>query len=148
MPILKKPCCYVNNQNFKIKNGCVEFPVIVNGKTKRIAVKTKMSEKQQWIFDSHKLGTMRIVVKNNTLAAQIVYESAEPEIATEIATEGNILGVDLGIKCPAVSYCSDGSVQFYGNGRQKKYIRRNYLYLSKKLQKKKLLKSVKLMNDK
>lgn len=28
LPILKKPCCYVNNQNFKIKNGCVEFPVM------------------------------------------------------------------------------------------------------------------------
>ena len=41
LPILKKPCCYVNNQNFKIKNGCVEFPVMVNGKSKRIAVKTK-----------------------------------------------------------------------------------------------------------
>ena len=80
LPILKKPCCYVNNQNFKIKNGCVEFPVMVNGKSKRIAVKTKMSEKQQWIFDSHKLGTMRIVVKNNTYeVAQIVYESAEPK---------------------------------------------------------------------
>ena len=144
LPILKKPCCYVNNQNFKIKNGCVEFPVMVNGKSKRIAVKTKMSEKQQWIFDSHKLGTMRIVVKNNTLVAQIVYESAEPEIATE----GNILGVDLGIKCPAVSYCSDGSVQFYGNGRQNKYIRRHYRYLRKKLQKKKHLKAVNRMNDK
>ena len=142
--IVKKPCCYVNNQNFKIKNGCVEFPVMVNGKSKRIAVKTKMSEKQQWIFDSHKLGTMRIVVKNNTLVAQIVYESAEPEIATE----GNILGVDLGIKCPAVSYCSDGSVQFYGNGRQNKYMRRHYRYLRKKLQKKKHLKAVKRMNDK
>jgi len=28
------------------------------------------------------------------------------------------MGVDLGIKCPAVSYCPDGSVKFYGNGRK------------------------------
>ena len=30
----------------------------------------------------------------------------------------NVMGVDLGIKCPAVSYCPDGSVKFYGNGRK------------------------------
>ena len=144
LPILKKPCCYINNQNFKVKESDIEFPVMVNGKSKRLSVKTKMTEKQKTIFDSHKLGTMRIVVKNNILIAQIVYETAEPEIATE----GSILGIDLGIKCPAVSYCSDGSIQFYGNGRQNKYMRRHYRYLRKKLQKKKSLKAVKRINNK
>ena len=144
LPILKKPCCYINNQNFKIKEDTIEFPVMVNGKSKRLSIKTKMTEKQKTIFDSHKLGTMRIVVKNNILIAQIVYETAEPEIATE----GSILGIDLGIKCPAVSYCSDGSIQFYGNGRQNKYMRRHYRYLRKKLQKKKSLKAVKRINNK
>ena len=144
LPILKKPCCYINNQNFKVKESDIEFPVMVNGKSKRLSVKTKMTEKQKTIFDSHKLGTMRIVVKNNILIAQIVYETIEPEIATE----GSILGIDLGIKCPAVSYCSDGSIQFYGNGRQNKYMRRHYRYLRKKLQKKKSLKAVKRINNK
>ena len=144
LPILKKPCCYINNQNFKVKEDTIEFPVMVNGKSKRLSIKTKMTEKQKTIFDSHKLGTMRIVVKNNILIAQIVYETAEPEIATE----GSILGIDLGIKCPAVSYCSDGSIQFYGNGRQNKYMRRHYRYLRKKLQKKKSLKAVKRINNK
>ena len=144
LPILKKPCCYINNQNFKVKESDIEFPVMVNGKSKRLSVKTKMTEKQKTIFNFHKLGTMRIVVKNNILIAQIVYETAEPEIATE----GSILGIDLGIKCPAVSYCSDGSIQFYGNGRQNKYMRRHYRYLRKKLQKKKSLKAVKRINNK
>ena len=144
LPILKKPCCYINNQNFKVKEDTIEFPVMVNGKSKRLSVKTKMTEKQKTIFNFHKLGTMRIVVKNNILIAQIVYETAEPEIATE----GSILGIDLGIKCPAVSYCSDGSIQFYGNGRQNKYMRRHYRYLRKKLQKKKSLKAVKRINNK
>ena len=144
LPILKKPCCYINNQNFKVKESDIEFPVMVNGKSKRLSVKTKMTEKQKTIFNFHKLGTMRIVVKNNILIAQIVYETIEPEIATE----GSILGIDLGIKCPAVSYCSDGSIQFYGNGRQNKYMRRHYRYLRKKLQKKKSLKAVKRINNK
>lgn len=40
VPILKKPCCYVNNQNFKIKNNYIEFPVLINGKSKRISIRT------------------------------------------------------------------------------------------------------------
>ena len=47
----------------------------------------------------------------------------------------NVMGVDLGIKCPAVSYCPDGSVKFYGNGRKNKYIRRHYNNLRKRFQK-------------
>ena len=30
LPILKKPCCHINNQNFKINGSCIEFPVMVN----------------------------------------------------------------------------------------------------------------------
>lgn len=40
VPILKKPCCYVNNQNFKIKNNYIEFPILINGKSKRISIRT------------------------------------------------------------------------------------------------------------
>ncbi len=58
------------------------------------------------------------------------------------------MGVELGIKCPAVSYCSDGSVKFYGNGRKNKYIRRHYRYLRRKLQKARHLDAVKRINDK
>ena len=87
---------------------------------------------------------MRIVTKNHTLVAQIIYEVAEPELKSD----GNAIGIDLGIKCPAVSYCSDGSVKFYGNGRKNKYMRRHYAYLRKKLQTSKKTKAVKRINDK
>lgn len=144
LPVLKKPCCYINNQNFKVKNGTIEFPVIVNGKSKRISVHTKMSDRQKSIFQSSKLGTMRIVVKNNNIVLQIVYHVSEPTYTDD----GNIMGIDLGIKCPAVSYCSDESVKFYGNGRKNKYIRRHYKYLRKKLQKAKKPSTVKHINEK
>ena len=144
LPILKKPCCYINNQNFKVKDNAIEFPVMIDGKSKRISVPVKLTERQKSLFSDAKFGTMRIVIKNHILVAQIVYEIAE----SELKTDGNIMGIDLGIKCPAVSYCSDGNVKFYGNGRRNKYMRRHYAYLRKKLQTSKKMKAVKRINGK
>ena len=144
LPILKKPCCYINNQNYKVKDNCIEFPVMVNGKSKRISVSVKLTDRQKELFSDAKFGTMRIVIKHHTLVAQIVYEVVE----SELKSDGNVMGVDLGIKCPAVSYCSDGAVKFYGNGRKNKYMRRHYAYLRKKLQTSKKIKMVKRINDK
>ena len=59
-----------------------------------------------------------------------------------------VMGVDLGIKCPSVSYSSDSSVKFYGNGRKNKYMRRHFKTLRKKLQKAKHIKAVKRIKNK
>ncbi len=144
VPVLRKPCCYINNQNFKIKDGYIEFPVLVNGKSKRISVRTSMTDKQKAIFADTKLGTMRIVYKGNKIVAQIVYEVTDPTYSDN----DNVMGIDLGIKCPAVSYISDGSVKFYGNGRKNKYMRRHYKYLRKRLQKAKHPEAVERINNK
>ena len=144
LPVLRKPCCYINNQNFRVTETGIEFPVMVNGRSKRICVRTKMTGRQKNLFAVASFGTMRIVVKNSRIVAQIVYEAAEPEVPAE----GNVMGIDLGIKCPAVSYCSDGKIKFYGNGRKNKYMRRQYAYLRKKLQSSKKMKAIKRINDK
>ena len=144
IPILRKPCCYINNQNYKVNGDYIEFPVLVNGKSKRLSVKTKMTDNQKSIFANSKLGTMRIVYKGNKIVAQIVYEITEPVYNGE----GNVMGVDLGIKCPAASYISDGNIKFYGNGRKNKYMRRHYARLRKKLQKAKHIDAVKRINNK
>lgn len=144
LPVLRKPCCYINNQNYKVKDNCIEFPVLINGKSKRISVLIKLTDRQKALFSGTRLGTMRIVMKNRTLVAQIVYEVTEPGLKPE----GNTMGIDLGIKCPAVSYCSDGNIRFYGNGRRNKYIRRHYAYIRRKLQVSKKLKAVKRIDDK
>ena len=144
LPILKKPCCYINNQNYRLKDNCIEFPVMINGRSKRISVFVKLTDRQKALFSNAKFGTMRIVTKNHTLVAQIVYNVAEPELKSD----GNVMGVDLGIKCPAVSYCSDGSVKFYGNGRKNKYLRRHYAYLRNKLQKSKKMSAIERINNK
>ena len=80
LPVLKKMCCYINNRNFRISDDCISFPVIINGKSKRISVKTKISKRQKSIFSSSKLGTMRIVVKGHDLVAQIVYDAKEDAV--------------------------------------------------------------------
>lgn len=144
LPKMRKLCCYINNQNYKIKDNCIEFPVMVSGKSRRISVKVKLTDRQKSLFSDAIFGTMRIVVKNHALVAQIVYEVAEPALKLD----GNVMGVDLGIKCPAVSYCSDGNIKFYGNGRKNKYMRRHYAYLRKKLQDSKKMKAIIRINDK
>lgn len=144
LPVLHKLCCYVNNQNYRVRDNRIDFPVMMNGKSKRISVPVKLTDRQNMLLSNAKLGTMRIVVKNRVLVAQIVYEAVEPELKPD----GNIMGVDLGIKCPAVSYCSDGSIKFYGNGRRNRYMRRHYAYLRRKLQASKKMKAVMRINDK
>lgn len=144
LPVLKRPCIYVNNQNYRIDGDCIEFPVMLPGRQKRISVRTRMTEHQKELLSSYKLGTMRVVIKNNDIIAQPVYDIDVPEFSSD----SNVMGVDLGIKCPAVSYTSNSKVQFFGNGRQNKYMRRHYDYLRKKLQKAKKLSAVKRINNK
>ena len=144
MPVVKKPCCYINNQNFRIQDDSVSFPVMINGKSKRIAVSAKITERERQLLSGATLGTMRIVLKSGVIVAQIVYEAIE----AEPLEEGGTMGIDLGIKCPAVSYCSDGNVRFYGNGRKNKYMRRHYRTLRKNLQKAKKPEAVKRINNK
>ena len=103
-----------------------------------------MTKRQKEHLSCAKLGTMRIIKKQDYIMAQLVYEVEE----VEMKTEGNVMGVDLGVKCPAVSHCTDGSVKFYGNGRKNKYMRRRYAYLRKKLQKSKKISAVKRINNK
>lgn len=144
LSVLKKPCFYVNNQNFKIDGNQLEFPVMIRRKSTRISILTKMTKAQKNLLSHTKLGTMRVVIKRNCVVAQIVYEIVEPKLLEN----GNILGIDLGIKCPAVGYCSDGCIKFYGNGRKNKYMRRQFKYLRNKLQKAKKRKAVKRIQNK
>ena len=50
LPVLKKMCCYINNQNFRISDDSISFPVMINGKSKRISVKTKYPKDRNNFF--------------------------------------------------------------------------------------------------
>ena len=141
LPILKKPVCIWNNQNYKV-NDYLSFPVVINEKTQIIKVKMLLTDYQKQQL-SNKLGTLRITKKSGQWIAQIAVEVPEKQNNRE-----NIMGVDLGLKVPAVAVTSNGKTKFFGNGRQNKYIRRKYKTLRQKLGKAKKLKKIKQIADK
>lgn len=139
--ILKKPVCIWNNQNFSIENDLISFPVWIN-KSKKIKVKAIIPKEYEEVFKS-KLGSLRITKKSNKYIAQITISVKE-----EVSKGTNIMGVDLGIKVPAVCITSSNKVKFIGNGRENKYIRRKFKAKRKTLGKAKKLKAIKSLNDK
>ena len=149
-PTLKKPKAIWNNQNYRFQeNDTVEVPVMINGKSKRIPLQLNFHDKTARdgfynLIKTHALGTLRITKKNDKYVAQLAYDKVElPPV-----TSDNIMGIDVGIKCPAVAVDSNGRTKFYGNGRQNRYIRRKFYSRRKKLGKQKKLRAIKKFKDK
>lgn len=140
---LKKPVSIWNNQNYKVKEQLISFPVWAN-QTQRIAVSAKIPKELMDTLSSSKLGTLRITKRNGKYIAQIAYERQE----MPPASQSDVIGVDLGIKCPAVAVSSGGKVHFFGNGRQNKFVRRRFRAKRRMLQKKKKRKAIKKIGKK
>lgn len=143
VPILKKPVCIWNNQNYKVKEKVIEFPVCINGKSKRIAVKAVITEYQYNLL-KNKFGTLQITKKSTKWIAQICVTVEE----TEQNESDIVMGVDLGLKVPAVAVTSTGKTKFFGNGKQNKYIRRKFKSKWRELGKAKKLNAIRKLNDK
>ena len=165
VPILRRPVLLVNNQNFKIDLDAktVSFPLFRDGETaprktkqnsvqKVIRVATVTPRHREILTATPHLSTLRIVRRGNTILAQVGYTVEEPETAELDILLANpntlVMGVDLGIKCPAVSYSTDGKIRFYGNGRENRYKRRKCYVRRQKLQKAKKLRAIKRISDK
>ena len=165
VPILRRPVLLVNNQNFKIDldTKTISFPLFHDGetasrKTKRnsiqkvIRVANVTPRHREILTTTPHLSTLRIVRRGNTFWAQVGYTVEEPETASldALLADPNtlVMGVDLGIKCPAVSYSTDGKIRFFGNGRENRYKRRKFYARRQKLQKAKKLRTIKRISDK
>jgi IS605 OrfB family transposase len=142
VPVLKKPVAIWNNQNFAIKFGYISFPVWLNGKSTRIMVKAVIADYQANLL-SNRLGTLRITKKSGKYIAQI---AVNVESMQAIGTY--VMGIDLGLKIPAVSVTETGKTKFVGNGRQNKYFKRKNRAIRKKLGKLKKLKAIKKLDNK
>ena len=105
--VLKKPVCIWNNQNWTLKDGVLRFPVFVNGKSTRINVPMLLTTYQLEKLNS-KLGTLRITEKSGKWIAQIAVTIEDKE-----STDTGVLGVDLGLKCPAVAVTETGKTKFW-----------------------------------
>lgn len=127
-PVLRKPIANWNNQNYTVGEDFISFPVWKSGKSRRIKVNAIIPAEAHTLFSSCKLGALRITRKGDKWVAQIAYHEK-----CAAASGSEVMGVDLGIKCPAVSVTSTGKTRFYGNGRMNKAMRRRYDTRRKKL---------------
>src|SRR5699024_359902 len=91
----------------------------------------------------HKLGALRITKKSNKWIAQIAVT-----ISTNEKTGKKIMGVDLGLKVPAVAVTDDEKVRFFGNGRQNKFKKRRCRSKHQSLGKKKKVIAIRNSKDK
>ena len=138
IPHLKKPVCQWNNQNWRIEERVLVFPVFLNGKIQQVRIACAD------VVVEGKAGILRIKKKRGKWIADIAStgEDAPP-------TDGQaVMGIDLGIKVPAVAHVSGRGTRFFGNGRYQRSMRRRFYSRRKKLQKAKKTRAVKKSNGK
>jgi IS605 OrfB family transposase len=132
IPVLRKPICQWNNQNWRIEGDRLVLPVCQNGHVGQIAIRCSGTE------PLGKPGILRIKRRRGKWVAEIAYTLPEPE-----PTSGErIMGVDLGIKVPAVVHIIGKSHRFFGNGRMQRAKRRQFYAHRKDLQKAKKVRAV------
>ena len=141
LPVLKKPVAIWNNQNYSLKEDVLSFSVLVEGKSKRMKMKAHLTGYQKNLLHN-KPGSLRITQKTGKYIAQIAVQAAE-----NTAAGSQIMGVDLGLKVPAVEVQESGKTKFFGNGRQNKFMKRKRRTVRRKLGKLKKLKAIKKLHD-
>lgn len=142
IPILKKPVAIWNNQNYTIKDNLISFPVCMDGKSKRLQVPIILTDYQKRLL-TNKLGSLRVSQKSGKYIAQIAIHVPE-----SVARGNQAMGVDLGLKIPAVAVVKDGKTKFLGNGRQIKYSKRKHCSVRRKLGKLKKLEAIRKRDNK
>jgi IS605 OrfB family transposase len=85
-----------------------------------------------------KPGIVRITRKRGKWVADVAYTLPKPE---PTSAQG-IMGIDLGIKVPAVVHVIGKGTRFFGNGRQQRAIRRQFYAKRKDLQQHKKVRAV------
>ena len=142
LPILKKPVAIWNNQNHALKGEFLSFPVLLEGKSRRMKVAGVFTKYQAERLQG-KLGSLRITQVAGKLLAQISVEASE-----KAPVFGQAMGIDLGLKIPAVAVAENGRTRFFGNGRQNKFVKRRHRSVRRKLGKLKKLSAIRKCHDK
>ena len=142
VPVLKKPVAIWNNQNYAVKFEHISFPVWLKGKSTRIVIKAVLTPYQKNLL-GNKFGTLRISKKSGKYIAQVAVAIEE-----QPKSNGQTMGIDLGLKIPAVAVLQNSKAKFFGNGRQNKYIKRKHRSKRRKLSKLKKQKAINKLNNK
>ena len=125
IPVLKKPICQWNNQNWQLKNGFLLIPLYVDGKVQQVPIACAEIQLEGVA------GILRVKKKRGKWLADVTMMTPKPEPSTE----QGVMGVDLGIKIPAAVYVVGKGTRFFGNGRYQRSMRRRFYTRRKKLQK-------------
>jgi putative transposase len=133
IPVLKKPICPWNNQNWSLEQGILTVPVSLGGKTQQIHIHCAD------VALAGLPGILRIKKKRGKWIADVTMTIAKPK---SVEQDG-VMGIDLGMKVPAVAYVSGKGARFFGNGRSQRYMRRRFYARRKSLQKVKKVRAVK-----
>ncbi len=125
LPMLKKPICQWNNQNWGVEQGVLTLPVCLGGKVQQISIPCA-----DVALDGLP-GILRIKKKRGKWIADITMTIPKPKSVEQ----DSVMGIDLGIKVPAVAYVSGKGARFFGNGRYQRHMRRRFYARRKTLQK-------------
>jgi IS605 OrfB family transposase len=142
VPVLKKPVAIWNNQNYSIGEDTISFPVWKDGKCQKLTFQAIITERQKLLLEN-KRGTLRITKKGGKFMTQVAVD-----VVCESEQGSSVMGVDLGLKVPAVAVTEEGKVKFFGNGRENKYMKRMARSKRKSLGKAKKVKAIKKLNNK
>jgi transposase len=124
IPVLRTPICQWNNQNWRIEGDTLLIPVSQNGQVGQLAIRCSTVE------TLGKPGILRIKRKRGKWVADVAYTLPEPEPTRDTG----IMGVDLGVKVPAVVHIIGTGQRFFGNGRMQRAKRRQFYARRKALQ--------------
>lgn len=124
IPVLKKPICQWNNQNWHVKNGVLLLPLYRDGKTQQMAIVCAERKREG------AAGILRINKKRGKWIADITMTLVAPPLSEE----PRVMGIDLGIKVPPVVSVPEKGTRFFGNGRYQRMMRRQFYSRRKKLQ--------------
>src|SRR5260370_28421360 len=101
------------------------LPMYVDGKVHQVFIQC------DGVVYTGKPGILRIKKKRGKWIADITLTQDEG-----LPTDGQAtMGIDLGIKVPAVAYVGGKGTRFFGNGRYQRHMRRRFYAPLKKLQK-------------
>jgi IS605 OrfB family transposase len=125
LPVLRRPICQWNNQNWRIEGDALILPVSEDGKVHQVCIRCAP------VALEGKPGLLRIKRKSHRWIAEITLTLPTPEPAAGEA----VMGVDLGIKLPAVVHVPGKGTRYVGNGRYQRMMRRRFHARRRALQK-------------
>ena len=138
IPLLRKPICQWNNQNWHSDGDTLLIPVYQDGQVGQIAIRWSNVE------PVGKPGVLRIKRKRGKWMADLAYTL--PEL--ELTPAQGIMGVDLGVKVPAVVHVIGKGNRFFGNGREQRAKRRQFYARRTKRQQAKKVRAVRKSQSK